>query len=99
MVTTEEEIEGFHIVKAIVSEIVDPSRVVMRDQKSYCSVLLDDNWRKPICRMCFNSSRKKYVGTFDDKKNETRTPIQSLTEMYRLADQFKAAIRRYEASP
>jgi len=32
--TTEEEIEGYHIVRAIVSGVVDPERVVHRDTRS-----------------------------------------------------------------
>jgi hypothetical protein len=48
--TTDEEIEGFMIVKAICREVVGASRIIMRDTLSYCGVLLDDNNRKPICR-------------------------------------------------
>ena len=64
IVTTEEEWEGFHIVRAILAKHVDPRRVVMRDTKSYCGILLDDNNRKPICRLRFNYSQK-YIGLFD----------------------------------
>jgi len=49
--TTSDELEGFHIVRAIVSSIVEPKRVYIRDTQSYCGILLDDNNRKPICRM------------------------------------------------
>ena len=43
IVTTEEEMAGFHIVRAIAAQKIDPKRVVMRDSKSYCAILLDDN--------------------------------------------------------
>ncbi len=56
VVTTAEEIEGYHIVRAIGAAAVSPDRIVMRDAKSYCAVLLDDNNRKPIARLHFNSS-------------------------------------------
>jgi hypothetical protein len=62
--TTETEKDGFNIVRAIVSEIVDPRRVTMRDQQSYCGVLLDNNNRRTICRLWFNGQRR-YVGLFD----------------------------------
>jgi len=39
VVTTEEEREAFHIVRAILSKHVQPSRVVMRDSKSSGGVL------------------------------------------------------------
>src|SRR5699024_4173156 len=54
IVTTMEEIEGYNIVKAIVRKVVSVERVTARDTKSYFGVLLDDNNRKPICRLHFN---------------------------------------------
>ncbi|MEO7469266.1 MAG: type I restriction endonuclease, partial [Sphingobium limneticum] len=46
IITTQEELSGFHIVQAIASRLIDPKRVVIRDSKSYCAILLDDNNRK-----------------------------------------------------
>ena len=93
--TTEEEIEGFHIVKAIARQVVAPERVVHRDTKSYMGILLDDNNRKPICRLRFNWSQK-YLGLFDAAKDETKHEIASLDDIYRFAEQIKATARRYD---
>src|SRR6266850_63187 len=68
IVTSEEEIAGFNIVRAIGSKVVDPRRIVIRDAKSYCAVLLDDNNRKPIVRLHFNSPTSRHVGTFVGKE-------------------------------
>jgi len=95
IVTTEEELEGFRIVRAIACQAVPPHRVAHRDSKSYMAVLLDDNNRKPICRLWFNTSQK-YVGVFDEEKDETRIPIDELTDIYMLSDSLMEAIRRYE---
>ena len=69
------------MVKAIVRKAIDPDRVVMRDTKSYCGVLIDDNNRKPLCRMHFNRSQK-YIGIFDGEKKETRHPIETLNDIF-----------------
>lgn len=95
--TTIEEIEGYHIVRAILAKAVDPSRVVMRDTKSYCGILLDDNNRKPICRLRFNFSQK-YIGLFDAAKNETRHPIERLTDIFKLADQLAETVTSYDSA-
>jgi hypothetical protein len=58
IVTTQDELEGFHIVKAIIRTIVDSKRIVARDTQSYFGILLDDNNRKPICRLHFNRTQK-----------------------------------------
>ncbi len=93
--TTLEELEGFHIVKAIVRSVVEAKRIVQRDTQSYFGILLDDNNRKPICRLHFNRSQK-YIGLFDAEKNETRYPISSLDDIYGYADQLKGVISLYE---
>jgi hypothetical protein len=93
--TTMEELEGFQIVRAIVREVVDPRRVVSRDTKSYFGVLLDDNNRKPICRLHFNRSQK-YVGLIAEDKSEERVPISSVDDIFGLAEKLKATAARYD---
>ncbi|PQO36723.1 restriction endonuclease [Blastopirellula marina] len=98
IVTTEEEIEGYHAVKSILREVVSPSRVFMRDTLSYCGVLLDDNNRKPICRLFFNTA-KKSIGLFDSEKNITKENIDSIDDIYRFAEVLKATAIGYDQGP
>lgn len=88
IVTTAEEIEAFHIVKAIMREAVEPKRVVMRDTASYCGVLLDDNNRKPICRFRFSDTKKTLV-LLTETKDEERVAISDLNDIYQYADRLK----------
>ena len=93
--TTQEELEGYHLVKAILRNIVEPSRVVMRDTISYCGVLLDDNNRKPICRLHFNG-KQKYLGLFDENKTETRYAIDNIDDIFAFADSIIKTIGFYD---
>ncbi|SFQ21897.1 hypothetical protein SAMN05216229_1141 [Geopseudomonas sagittaria] len=95
VVTTEEELEGFHIVKAIVRSVIDVKRITMRDTQSYCGVLLDDNNRKPICRLHFNRGQK-YIGVFDQEKAETRHPIEAVDDIYSFIEQLTETAKRYD---
>lgn len=97
IVTTAEELQGYYIVKSILAQKVPLNRVVGRDTKSYFGILLDDNNRKPICRLWFNRGNK-YVGTFDADKNETRHLINSLDEIYALAEPICAVVDCYEGA-
>ncbi|WP_211612814.1 type I restriction endonuclease [Halomonas caseinilytica] len=94
IITTQEEIDAYNIVRSILAEDVDISRVVMRDAKSYCAVLLDDNNRKPICRFHFNAKSIKRVGFFNEK-NESRIEIQSVSDLFQYREQLKATIGEY----
>jgi hypothetical protein len=91
VITTEDELGGFRIVQAIASRHVDPKRVVIRDSKSYCAILLDDNNRKTIARLHFNSPTTRYVGVFVGK-DETKHTIKELTELYKLEPQLTARL-------
>jgi len=94
IVTSDEEVEGYRIVRAIVCSEVQASRVVLRDTKTYCGVLLDDNNRKPIARLWLNRS-KKYLGVFDENKVETRVPIDHVEDIYQHADHLRRTVARY----
>jgi predicted type IV restriction endonuclease len=97
IITTEEEWEGYYFVKAILHDVVDPSKIVMRDAKSYCAILFENNNRKPICRFYFDG-KQKYVGLFNSKdKAENKVPITTIQELFKLTDQLKATITMYQA--
>ena len=95
IVTTDEEIEGYHIVRAILARHTDPARIVMRDTKSYCGILLDDNNRKPLCRLRFNYSQK-YLGIFDASKDETKHAIDRPHGIYTFADDLVRTLGYYD---
>ncbi|WP_438749572.1 type I restriction endonuclease [Pararhizobium sp. O133] len=93
IVTTDDEREGYMIVKAIVRDTISPKRVVMRDAKSYCAVLIDNNNRKPLVRLHFNRS-VKYIGLFDGEVEE-RLIIDSLDQIYDHTDRLRATAKKY----
>lgn len=95
IITTDEEIEGFNVVKAILRQKVDVSRIFARDTQSYFGVLLDDNNRKPLCRLHFNA-KQKYIGFLDKDKKETRYPIESIDEIFKLSEKLLETIAIYE---
>lgn len=95
VITTQDEIDGFNIIRAIGSRNVDPSRIVMRDAKSYCAVLLDNNNRKTIVRLHFNSPTVRYLGTFSGK-DETRNSVEGPVDLYKFEKEIAARIAELE---
>ncbi len=103
IITTEEEWDGFYIIRSVLSEIVDPNRVTIRDRKSYCGVLLDDNQKKVLCRMRFNSKQKK-IGLFDSQernesggRKEDKILLENISEIYQHAERLKNTAKNYIA--
>lgn len=95
IITTDEELEGFQIVRAILRSVIDVQRVNIRDQKSYCGILLDDNNRKPICRLHFNAKSRKYLGIFSDKI-EQRVEIDKLEDIFSHSDSLIKTVIDYD---
>ncbi len=97
VVTSEAEMEGFNIVRAIGSELVSPEKIVMRDAKSYCAVLFEDNNRRPLARLYFNNPDKLAIGLFATPEEE-KVPLAAISEIYALRAKIHAAIERYTQS-
>lgn len=93
--TTEEELEGYNIVLAILRRKLTKERVVHRDTQSYFGILLDDNNRKPICRLHLNGG-VKYISLFDSNKKETKEKIESVDDIYNYEKQLLAVVDFYE---
>lgn len=95
-ITTEEEIEGSQIVKAILREILPAARIAFRDTQSYFGILLDDNNRKPICRLHFNSSNK-YIELFQNGKDGgEKKLLNSLEDIYEYKSELLSTLKNYE---
>jgi hypothetical protein len=93
--TTEEELEGFLIVKTILRQKVPVSRVTYRDAQSYFAIFLDDNNRKAVCRL-YLSSGKKFIGTLDENKKETKNEIKSLDDIFNYSTELLKTIEQFE---
>ncbi|OGI02596.1 MAG: hypothetical protein A2104_10445 [Candidatus Melainabacteria bacterium GWF2_32_7] len=87
IITTEEELEGYFIVKTILKNLIDTKRIAYRDTLSYFNVLLDDNNRKTICRLHFNTNQK-YIGFIGNDKKELKNPIECLDDIYKYKEQL-----------
>lgn len=95
VVTTADELEGYYIIKALLRDVVDPNRITHRDTKSYMGILLDNNNRKPLARLHFNRTQK-YVGIFDEQRQEERVAIQNLNDLYGHGDKLRRVLAFYE---
>lgn len=95
IVTTEEEIEAFNIIKAIVRSEINVGRVFLRDAKSYCSIIIDDNNRKPLVRLHFNGKSVKYIGIFDSNKQEEKIKIENVDQIFDLSEKIKKSASEY----
>lgn len=96
IVTTDEEREGFFIIRSIACEIVPAVRVTMRDTLSYCGVLLDDKKTKQICRMYFNNANKRIAFVLPGGKEEFHS-IADVAGIYSLKARILEAVKQADS--
>jgi hypothetical protein len=93
--TTEEELEGFLIVKTILRQKIPATRVTYRDAQSYFAIFLDDNNRKAVCRLYLNGG-KKFIGLLDENKKETKNEIETLDDIFKFSKEILKMVEQYE---
>ena len=94
IVTTEEEIESFYIVRGMLAEVIPVEDIVHRDTESYFGILYKDNNRKPICRINLYKKNKKLFIPDVNKKFE-RFYIDSINDLYKYKYQLTEVVKRY----
>lgn len=94
IVTTEDEIESFYIIRGMLAEVVNVNDIVHRDTESYFGILYKDNNRKPICRLNLDRKNKQLFIPDANKKME-RFYINSLNDLYKYRSNLIEVVKRY----
>jgi hypothetical protein len=95
IVTTDEEIEAFFIVKSILRTDISPNRITPRDAQTYFAIFVDDNNRKPVCRLYLNHPGNWQISFIGDDKKEIKYKIQLLDDIYQYSEQLKNAVMKF----
>lgn len=87
IITTEEELESFYIIKSILRNSVDVQRISHKDTLSYFGILIDSKVTKWVCRVYLKENTKYIIIPDADKKN-MRYEISSVDEIYSLSNEL-----------
>jgi predicted type IV restriction endonuclease len=93
-VTTDDEMEGFFIVKAILLAKIPSERIFYRDFQYFFSVLMDDTIRQTVCRL-YLEDEKKYISFLDENKKESKYEISKLDDIYKYSAQILASAEKF----
>lgn len=96
IITTDEEIEAFFIIKSILRPHIDCKRITHRDAQSYFAIFIDDNNRKPICRLYLNSPTNKQIAFIGEDRKEIKNKLESLDDIYQHSEQLLQAVEKYK---
>lgn len=88
---------GLNIVKAILADVCDVSRIALRPSKSYCAVLLDDNNRKTLVRFYFQNPERLKIDLYGFMRVEPPFQISCVEDIYNYRDKIIEIFQRIEA--
>lgn len=94
IITTQEEIEAFYIIRGLLAGELPIEDVVHRDTESYFGILYKNNNRKPICRLNLDKKNKQLFIPDENKKFE-RIYIESLNDLYKYKSKLIEVVKRY----
>lgn len=94
IITTEEEIEAFYIIRGLLAGTISVDEVVYRDTESYFGILFQDNNRKPICRLNLDTKNKQLLIP-DESKKFNRIYIDTLDDIYKYKNELIDVAKRY----
>jgi hypothetical protein len=93
IVTTEEELEGYFIVKNLLKDLVEIKDITYKDTESYINILYKGSVRKWICRLYF-SDKQKYMTIPGDNKKESRLSLESAYDIEKYRTQLEDTLKR-----
>lgn len=94
IVTTEEEIESYYIIKSMLTECTDINNISYKDNERYLAILYKGNTRKPICRLNLDT-RQMQILIPDEDKHFERNYIESINDLYGFKEQLICVLNRY----
>ena len=94
IITTEEELEAYFIIKNLLKDVADIKDITYKDTESYINILYKGNSRKWICRLRLTDSIKTLIVPDENKKGE-KYALQSVYDLEQYSDTLHAVLSRY----
>ncbi len=93
IITTDEELEAYFIIKNLLKDIVPMSDIIYRDTAIHINILYKDN-KHWICRLILKENRKELILPNADKSRD-RFTLNNIYELENYKDRFIEILNRY----
>ena len=95
IVTTQEELDGYNIIKALLRKEIDLKRITYKDYQGFFGIRLDDMMTKTFCKLFFNNTKKMSIRTIFKDKTENIYDIENIDDIYHYADDIVNAVKSF----
>lgn len=90
--TTQEEIDAYNIVKEILKQYVNESRIQYIDFKSYFAINLDGMFKQWICRLSFKPYSKRIGFPINNYRSCEWVHIEKIEDIVKYKDKLKTSL-------
>lgn len=94
IITTDEELEAYFIIKNLLKDIVPMTDITYRDTISYINILYKDNGRKWICRLVVTDNKKILYIPNEDKSQE-KIILPNIYDLEHYKDKLIEVVKRF----
>ena len=94
IITTEDELEGFFLIKNLLKDLVPMEDLAYKDTESYLAVNYKNNTRKWVCRLVFTPTQKVLILP-DENKKACSFPLESIYDLNNYREQLVEVVSRY----
>lgn len=94
VITTESELEAFYIIKAMLAETADVSKLSYKDTVNYFGIVYENNPAKWVCRLKLDRA-KNFLIIPDENKQEIRYDIETGNDLYKYKNALIEVVQRY----
>lgn len=96
IVTTQEELDAFYIIRAILSEFVPIDDIIYRDTERYFGVFYK-NLRQTLCRLNINSKNKSLMIP-DKDKNYNKYDLEVVNDIFKYKEQLISSLNLHKSN-
>ncbi|MFR9543559.1 MAG: hypothetical protein SNH27_16100 [Rikenellaceae bacterium] len=93
--TSQEELDGYNIIRNILRNCVDVSRIQYIDYQSYFVVNLDGSWRW-LCRLYLKAQSVKYISfPKESGAGEDKFKIENIDDIFNFTEQLEKSLNNH----
>lgn len=92
IVTTQEEIDAYNIIRSILRKDIDVQRITYKDNKTYFVVNVDNGYWW-ICRFYFGSRKKQICFPLDNYKSKEMFEIETIDDIFNYEEKLEASLK------
>ena len=95
IITTQEELDAFYIIRAILSEFVPADDIIYKDTERYFGIFYK-NLRQTLCRVYLNSKNKALMIPGKDKVY-TKYELKDVSDIFKHKEQLIGSLNLYKS--